>query len=271
MGYPPQYPPQYYAPPQQPQYVTEDEVAQIVENAINEKLRQVLPQVLPQVFKQTIDRVNTLEREVRELRQRVDELAREINEIMRVVPDINRILPAVIESSVEGATKTTVGEAIRRAEEVASIVTAKVDELVKKGVSVDTSKLDAVLAQLNDAAGKLSSLSESMSEKLSVITRFTNSAQSIMDDLNNLSKRLGELQSSITRIQGEIGGINNEIVEIRNKYEKIENDINASLKNEVDIRTAIGKLAELVTEAITKGCGSVTTQTSRTSNGIAQT
>ncbi len=39
MGYPPQYPPQYYAPPQQPQYVTEDEVAQIVENAINEKLQ----------------------------------------------------------------------------------------------------------------------------------------------------------------------------------------------------------------------------------------
>jgi len=271
MGYPPQYPPQYYGtPPQQPHYVTEDEVAQIVENAINEKLRQILPQVLPQAFKQTIDKVNALERNVSKLEQKVDELERKINEIMRMVPDINRILPAVIESSVEGATKTTVGEAIRRAEEAASIVTAKVDELMKKGVTVDTSKLDAVLPQLNDAAGKLSSLSEKMSTNLEVIAMFANSAQKIMDDLNTLSKKLGELQNSITRVQGVIGEINNEIVEIRNKYEKIEKDISTVLKNEEEIRSAIGSLAGLVTKDTANGSkGGDTTQTSQTSSGTA--
>jgi len=246
MGYPPQYPPQYYAQSQQPHYVTEDEVAQIVENAINEKLRQVLPQVLPQVFKQTIDRVNTLERAVRELKQEVDELAREINEIARVVPDINRILPAVIESSVEGATKTTVGEAIRRAEEVASIITAKVDELVKKGVNVDTSKLDTVLTQLNDTAGKLSRLSETMSTNLAVITKFANSAQTIMDELSTLSKKLNDMQNTINVIQNTIRELVNDVTTISTRQENIE-------KNIVSLPAMIGDLAAMVRRAIMKG------------------
>jgi chromosome segregation ATPase len=256
MGYPPQYPPQYYAQ-QQPQYVTEDEVAQIVENAINEKLRQVLPQVLPQVFRQTIDKVNTLEREIRELKQRVDELAREINEIMRVVPDINRILPAVIESSVEGATKTTVGEAIRRAEEVASIVTAKVDELMKKGVSVDTSKLDAVLSQLNDTAGKLSRLSETMSTNLAVITKFANSAQTIMDELSTLSKKLNDMQNTINVMQNTIRELVNESTATSTKQENIEKSIVSLTSMVSDTVTMVRQLI-----AIMKGSkGSDTAQT----------
>jgi DNA repair ATPase RecN len=248
MGYPPQYPPQYYAAPQQPHYVTEDEVAQIVENAVNEKLRQVLPQVLPQVFKQTMDKVNALEREVRELRQRVDELARQINEIMRVVPDINRILPAVIESSVEGATKTTVGEAIRRAEEVANIISAKVDELVRKGVTVDTSKLDAVLAQLNDAAGKLSRLSESMSANLEVITKFASSARSIIDELNAIGKKLNDLQNTINIMQNTIRELVNDVLAISNKQEGIEKDV----KN---LSSMVSDVASMLAQIVTKGKG----------------
>jgi chromosome segregation ATPase len=255
MGYPPQYPPQYYAPPQQPQYVTEDEVAQIVENAINEKLRQVLPQVLPQVFKQTIDRVNAIERDVRELKQRVDELARVINEVMRVVPDINRILPAVIESSVEGATKTTVGEAIRRAEEAASVISAKVDEMMRKGVTVDTSKLDAVLTQLNDTAGKLSRLSESMSTNLTVITKFTNSAQSITDELNTLSKKLNDMQNTINVMQNTIRELVNETTAISTRQEKIEKDIGG-------LTSMVSDIATMLTQVVAKGSkGGGTTQT----------
>jgi DNA repair ATPase RecN len=255
MGHPPQYPPQYYAPPQQPHYVTVDEVAQIVENAINEKLKQILPQVLPQVFKQTIDRVNTLERAVRELKQRVDELDREIKEIMRVVPDINRILPAVIESSVEGATKTMVGEAIRRAEEAASIISAKIDEMMRKGVTVDTSKLDTVLAQLSDTAGKLSRLSDSMSTNLAVITKFANSAQTIMDELGTLSKKLNDIQNTINVIQNTIRELINETMTISTKQENIEKDIGG-------LTSMVSDIATILTQVITKGSkGGGTAQT----------
>ena len=238
MGYYPQPPPPYAPQPPQPKFVTEDEVAELVEKLVEQKLVEYLRNVLPEVEKKSHEpyekRLSELERLVKNIDSKLTALESSIT------IDPSRLAETAIRASVSGAMQGVISTSlaqiegvIQRAIDVSSQLNKLIQALQTTKVQIDTSSLNAILTTLQGIASDMKSTADQMAALFAKVNQVLTDLSSTVA---NLSKRLNDLDGSIRIIQNAIRqgnedmmkalqGITDSLAQINNKLNLIQDKL----------------------------------------------